>query len=555
MYLGTLAALVLLLLFGSAWSEFIAGLKSPWVYGNDLLQQIHPLFRLEDRTLFPGDYIVDYYLRAIIPAGVQGVYWLGAVTVGIDCWWRILTVAVLLLTITGIGAAASLMSGLGGALASMVLASSSELIYLRTYGGLPRGYGFPLLAWTAYALLRRDLRLLGALTILGAALYPAAMIIAAGCYAVEFLRVARSRAISGKLWRGTIGVVCGAFLFLAPQLVGSQEYGARISGLEEIPVAEAGPGGRYGRVDRLPHRSILEILGEYGSKALLEYRVEAGRQLPQENLVRGFWWGTGALVLLAATAAFVAFARAGRVRCDVPLQQLGLFGVVVLCAYGVARVLYPLLYFPERYLLYGWPTLLLISFPALLTFSGAWCGLSQRLARAFPLLLVLLLVALGGIRLSPLDLPHAENAAPLLRYLTTLPNDSRIAGWPSGVIDTVPFFTRRSVLVHFETHQAFHQGYLLEMRKRARVLFAAYFGTERKALQRLRDEYRVTHLVVERAYLEGDRPPTYFLPFAPLLPPLWQKGKREGFAVLQVEREAISYDDGRWFAIELSKVG
>jgi hypothetical protein len=63
-----------------------------------------------------------------------------------------------------------------------------------------------------------------------------------------------------------------------------------------------------------------------------------------------------------------------------------------------------------------------------------------------------------------------------------------------------------------ETHQVFHEGYTLEMRRRMDAIINAYFATSLEPIVRLRDEFGVTHLLVEREHFD-ERPPGYFVPF------------------------------------------
>jgi hypothetical protein len=100
----------------------------------------------------------------------------------------------------------------------------------------------------------------------------------------------------------------------------------------------------------------------------------------------------------------------------------------------------------------------------------------------------------------------------LFDYIAGLPSDALVAGWPKGTMDRIPYAARRRGLVTMETHQAFHDAYLLEMRRRMRALIDAYFATSVEPIVALRDQFGVTHLVVERTHF-GPKPPSYFRPF------------------------------------------
>jgi hypothetical protein len=107
---------------------------------------------------------------------------------------------------------------------------------------------------------------------------------------------------------------------------------------------------------------------------------------------------------------------------------------------------------------------------------------------------------------------HAERE--MYQRLAALPPNSLIAGWPEGVMDNVPWLCRRSVLLNRESHEAIHQDYADEMRRRMKALVAAYFATSLEPLARLRAEWGVTHLLVQLSHYE-EVPPCYFEPFTP----------------------------------------
>ena len=78
-------------------------------------------------------------------------------------------------------------------------------------------------------------------------------------------------------------------------------------------------------------------------------------------------------------------------------------------------------------------------------------------------------------------------------------------------MDDVPYVCGRSVLLSYETHQAFHGQYLDEMRRRMADLVEAYYARDPEPLIRLRDRHRATHLVLDLRHYE--RPPGYFIPY------------------------------------------
>jgi hypothetical protein len=101
---------------------------------------------------------------------------------------------------------------------------------------------------------------------------------------------------------------------------------------------------------------------------------------------------------------------------------------------------------------------------------------------------------------------------PLYEQIARLPPSSLIAGWPDDAVDDIPYLTGRRILVGFEIHQALHKSYADEMRRRVQALIDAYFAENPAPLRRLKADFGVTHLLVDREHY-GPRPPRYFKPF------------------------------------------
>jgi hypothetical protein len=79
------------------------------------------------------------------------------------------------------------------------------------------------------------------------------------------------------------------------------------------------------------------------------------------------------------------------------------------------------------------------------------------------------------------------------------------------VIDEIPFFTGKSVLIFEEGHQIFHRDFLLEMRRRMQAIMEVYTATDAQPFEALQKTFHVTHLLVDRRHV--DKSPAYFAPF------------------------------------------
>jgi len=86
-----------------------------------------------------------------------------------------------------------------------------------------------------------------------------------------------------------------------------------------------------------------------------------------------------------------------------------------------------------------------------------------------------------------------------------------------------------------------------------RLLIDAYFARSAEALVKLRDEMGVTHLVVDRGYLEG-APSLYFFPFIG-----WVRRARFPdppgvFETIRQKKNAGIFETGTHFVLDLSRI-
>jgi hypothetical protein len=168
-------------------------------------------------------------------------------------------------------------------------------------------------------------------------------------------------------------------------------------------------------------------------------------------------------------------------------------------AFGAAKLLFPLLYIPSRYVALGTIALIPVVFPALWVLIGRALAPSNQKRLGAPLAVALgvaAIVSLGWLDTAVKRLPTASGNRVLFAAIRDLPPDAVIASWPRGIASMIPLFTGRSVLVFEEGHQIFHRDFLVEMRARTRAIIAAYAATDITPIKKLRDHYRVSHILI-----------------------------------------------------------
>jgi hypothetical protein len=346
-------------------------------------------------------------------------------------------------------------------------------------------------------------------------------------------------------------------LILLPMVLGARAYGPRLGLGDVSSYPEIGIGGRYALETSV---SLFETFPQAAIQVARQFFKPVGKPWSQKLRDWANNRDTGAnsngdLILeFVAGALFVggvllaARSSAGR--------RLLLLAVAAWLGYLAARWLAPHFYFPERYVAYPIPILLVLLIPAAGAAIGAQlsgrrlAALGQRIGVIAIAAMVLLPFGGRGNTDAGLDV-NAESQRQLYEFLGRLPKDVLIAGWPTDV-DNVPFVSRRQVFISYEVHQVLHQGYADEMRRRMRALIDAYFATDQRALVRLRDEFGVTHLIFQQSRLE--EPPHYFRPFSVWARKAFNDGVDMGFEIPRQLDAATVFSDGPFIVLDLRRL-
>jgi hypothetical protein len=507
----------------ASWKSLQTGLL-PFRINDDAQQQIFPFFRYLKPNAFANDYIADYYL-ACYPLGYRGLYAVAA-QLGIDptqlSHW--LPHLLWLLTLLGLGAVAHKLGGRLAVLCAVGLALGSNVYLGRIAGGLPRSFGFPILAGSLVALAYARVWWCAACVLCGALFYPVTGIIS-GLSLAGWLLLPRQAGLGPSSWRWSrrltvlAGTAALAILLLLPSAVSCGRFGAVVRPWETSEFPEAGPGGRYSSESRAPFAGFFASSPRALDAALLggekpwsaearRWLLEGQRKPRQASHYRALIGGLLVLGLLGWLGLLIRQPAARRVL---------LLGIASGIGYTVASLVAPYAYLPERYVAYSVPLL------GTLVVATALAGLLpaslkqgwQRWARTLAMggYVAALLWLLGGRVASRAGLSvDLRQEKPLFAQIAALPENALVAGWPKGAMNRVPYASRRRVLLNHEVHQAFHKDYIAEMRRRMRALIDAYFATSVEPILRLRDEFGVTHLLIDRSHFKR-KPPGYFQPY------------------------------------------
>jgi hypothetical protein len=176
------------------------------------------------------------------------------------------------------------------------------------------------------------------------------------------------------------------------------------------------------------------------------------------------------------------------------------------------------LYEPSRYM-YMFPVVMAVFAAANMpAFAGR---IASRWRRYIPavqpwhiIAMLLALLAVSNVRRYGKEIRRCD-IPEVCQFLTTLPKDAVIAGWPTDM-DWVPIFSKRTVLINYELSGGMHYDYMEAVTERTRATFEAYYAADDTPLRRLYQKYGVTHFVVRETHLTKaflDKGEFYYQPF------------------------------------------
>lgn len=530
----------------------------------DARQQIIPYIQAHADE----DYISRYYRQAFIPLGIDVLYQSAGRFADVDIFARYTGFALLIATITFSGLAVANLAGRWAALACMCYLLSANTLTEITLHGIPRAFAPACMAACFWAASAKRWRSMAATTVLSALFYPVVSAISGLWLAFNLCLhdSHRWRWQPAMPSRASLALLAAtAFsipIFLLPTVLEGRSYGARITPGMIADFPEAGPEGRYKTpIDGIWGQSLSDILQQ---PRMYHALVGSGSPLFKTVYI-GDWWQPGqclsllAAILLITAIGLALLYRDGR-RDAAQLAVTAL--AASLAGYVLSSLLIPYVFLPDRYIMYSWQ----IFVPAFLAcaLEGIYCALARHIRRLLhaPLHAVILMLPvalLGGDGVRDVS-GHAMLSADIheLRVddnlklaLEKLPESAVIAGWPDETLDNVAYFTRRRVYLHYKTHQAFHTGYALEMRRRMNLLMEALFGTDPQNLNRLRED-GVTHVLIRLPLYNRSFPPTYFEPFNSYLKEHWPVWQQTTPALLQLPESQTLYQDNAWRLIRLT---
>ena len=519
-----LAFLVIMLgvLFGPSLLAHIHNGMNPYIINDDARPQIPPFFHFEPGNNRAPDYADRYYLGALYPPGYNALYKTLVQIIPAKSLSKLLLYVLYGIMICALVGASWKLGGATTALATCLLVLSSPIFFDRMAGGLPRSFGYPLLAMALWALTSGRVWWLAGVTVLGSLFYPVSSVIAGLSLAVWLLviptahrgKVAAWPLVKRLLVLAVTASLCASFTI--PQLLEESQYGERVPGDDPVNFPQTQPGGRViGPEQEGAHSNIVrEVL--YKSFATV-----AGRGDPFIPIIKTWMFHKAAIYI----GVFVIIACIIFPGCLVmvwrqkyaPAIRVMAFPLSVLVAHSASVIFSPHLYFPDRYMLYTIPLLFTLLLPVsagALAMKLPLPAAGLRWARWGAVLGIVAVILLGfGGKINPRQgyTVNTSSGAEIYTFIETLPEDSLLAGWPRGFMDNITYMTGRDVLVTYETHQVLHINYMQTLGQRVKAVMDAYYATSLEDVLKLRDEMKVDYLIVNLQHFT--MMPRYFQPY------------------------------------------
>lgn len=508
---------------------FLPPLLDPYLYTNDMNQNLAWAHRLQDPELFPSDPSIAYNEFFIGRGGYRALCWILTRFVDVQTAGELFAIAVA----AGMLGAGYLfgqhLSRTWGAVVSVTTLCAMRLgswadIWSYSFGGLPRSVAYPGLVLLAAGLVAGRAWPLMLATLVGYAVYPPLLlmcVVALGCYCgFDWILMKRSRST--------------AFHFVTLGI------GVALLGISAVTLGRAGE-ARFGTVTRW-------------DEAVTMWFFQVGGGMPY---VLAPTWEASVIksafgippVLPAAIIVYAVSARIVRARS----REVEVAALTLVCCgfltYTVSYALFVKLYHPHRYatpyFVAAWMLLATACIHLLpFVFSRAGSLPARRPAVVAGALIVA--IAANAYRVWPrqsqpdgrLGLYRSPFPVSVLKAVEHLPKEARIASdLANGA--SIPFLARRSVDVHEMDLFPYHREFYRSSMARALAMERALCTSDLSVLEEYVRQSGVSHFVTSKEVCAVTTRAARFFPDLPEI-----KGHNAQPAILRVGEVLAGDPDG-----------
>lgn len=504
--------------------DFIANvLNRPYLVNDDCLQQLF-IFCQDNRQLMRELFPAVGLYEDLMPIGYKVIYTVACGT-GIDpvTFSKVLTFILFSASSIFLAFWGWRTSGITGALIGFTFFFIFWGFYERMAGGLPRAFGYPVALLFVTAFLDRRIWWMAIALWAGALFYPPLCPFMAAVLTLTFLlpekiglTVLSDCSLLKRIYLlSFIGVV--SLLLVAPSAIKGQAWGPIITGDAIRDLPEMQSGGRYDPADRTPSPPVLRAV--YPALYRTFLISDSGKTLNVNTYLPA---------IIVFSMLWLFFDIKDRKR------QLMLLWLLLFPLYWLSAYFYPLLYIPTRNFIYILPVLMIVSIVFVVSqniFRNVWLRVGM----------IGIIATMGLLNIHQASIGYRYDFAKysqFYHFISSLPRNSVVAGWPTPVLDAVPLFSNRSIFVGQETYQLFHKKYLQIERERMRATLTLIFTDSPQNFENTVNKHSVDFLLLPKGIHQADcnrlkifRPFTSIArslceisskPFASTFKPIWQ---------------------------------
>ncbi len=494
--------------------------------------------KLHNHLLFQNDFLTDY-AQAQMPWGFTLLYFL--ISFAVDPVYAGNYVAVICIVLTCLylyKILNKMVNPWAGLLAAAFFLLNHQY-FSRMAGGLPRSFGYPLLAMFLFYMIDKRIIKASVVLIMQTLFYPVIFILSVPLYLfslLEFteckLRLTKSRKkiVIIIVCLGLCGlIVAGKYLFFS-----NPKIGKTLSKEKIIHQMEYYRGiGRWNNL--LPLRPVAKEAGKYlASSNQMTIMLFKDPRIPilynQETLLWIWYFLIGVFLIREHTKKRLLF----------PIEIVVLFAAGIL-SYLLASFFLFKLYIPVKYIRYSMAIVGIIFVAAFIAqILKKW---RNRYIIGGAFVCILIFMALNVDIRRNTYLINVSNKKPLYDFIGSLPTNSVIAAYPL-IADDIPTFAKRITYINYELSNPIFDQAWKTLRKRTLLFFNAYYAQDPGELYRFCLNNEIDYILVNkmhynRLYLEIGQ--FYFEPFNSFVKYLVRK--RNDFVLNNIEEEDMIFKD------------
>jgi hypothetical protein len=480
--------------------------SASYVVQDDVRQHVFWMQRFVDPTLFPNDWIADYF-QTIAPAGYKAFYYAIA-QLGVEplLLAKLLPLPLGLLTaIYGFWVSFQLFPIPLGAFISTTILTQSLWLEDDLVTATPRAFVYLFFLAFLYYLLKRNSILCVVAIALQSLFYPQIALIEVGVLTLRLvqwqghcLQLSRQKS-DYLLW------LAGASITLVLVLLFSQnlaEFGPVVTADQMKLMPEFQPHGRNNYYDPNPLRFWLE--GDSGLSPTTNPPI--------------IWLSVLLPIFLAKRHPLTQFLSPNiRVLPEILVPSFVLFGL----AHGLAMRLYS----PSRFTQHSLRLVMALAAGIVVTLMLDTCrrwllhrgwselNLGQKFATGFLGVFLTASIIVPAIPLVLLSGHNQKvgNAPEIYEFFAQQPKDTMVAS-AALELSNLPTFSQRSIFASWEYALAFHLGYYNQIRQRTLDFMTAQYSPELSEVKQFIERYEIDFFLIEKgAFAPGYLASNYWL--------------------------------------------